>query len=87
MNQGNDNLIVGYCDYYASMRSHFQWIMDNGQLSTIHYQLSIKRRSLFIELVKGDRSSTHHIPTKIQENPSRLLWCLVNFRVDVVFGE
>jgi hypothetical protein len=50
---GNDNLIVGYCDYYASMRSHFQWIMDNGQLSTIHYQLSIKRRSLFYLIGKG----------------------------------
>jgi hypothetical protein len=58
--------------------------MNNYQLFAINYQLIGDR---FFKSVRGDRSSTHHIPTKIQENPSRLLWCLVNFRVDVVFGE
>ncbi|MEB3191000.1 MAG: hypothetical protein VKL42_11715 [Snowella sp.] len=28
-------------------RSRFQWIINNGQLSTIHYQLSINWRSHF----------------------------------------
>jgi hypothetical protein len=44
-------------------------------------------RFFMVEQGRGNHPSTHHIPTKILENLSRMLWCLVNFRVDVVFGE
>jgi hypothetical protein len=54
-------------------------------LFIINYQFIGDR--VFNEHLTSDRSSAHHIPTKIPENPSKLLWCLVNFRVDVVFGE